>query len=181
MPDRKLIDYLPHFMREYGEIKTVTETEQVEVDRLWVAIENAFLDQYIPDATENGVGRWESMLGVSPKDTDTLDVRKFRILTKLNQELPYTTRKLEQALTNLCGVGGYSLNVNFNDFYVEVHLALENEGSYVEVENLLAKMIPANMLTYVKIMFNKHGVLTQFTHTQLAEFTHNQLRREVFE
>ena len=178
--DRRLIDYLPSFMQEYRELAVVMETEQSEIDRLWTMAENALADQFILDATETGVRRWESMLGVSPKDTDTLDERKFRILTLLNQELPYTLRKLEQALINLCGEGEFSIDLKPAEYHVEVRLALSNENNYLEVVNLLKKMIPANMTQWVQIMYNNNAVLMQFTHAQLSAYTHKQLRSEVF-
>ena len=178
--DRKLIDYLPLFMQDYREMAVIMETEQTEIDHLWVEAENALADQFILEATENGVKRWESMLGISPKDTDSLDERKFRILTKLNQELPYTLRKLEQALTNLCGVNGYSVEVQAAEYHIEVKLAVSNANNYSEVENVLNKMIPANMTQYVQIMYNSNNVLAQFTHEQLSAYTHEQLRNEVF-
>jgi hypothetical protein len=168
-------------MQEYLEMRKVMETEQVEIDRLWMEVENALADQFVMGATENGVIRWESLLGVSPKDTDTLDERKFRILAMLNRELPYTLRKLEQALTNLCGAGNYSIEVHAAEYHIEVKLALTNQNNYHEVEKLLMKMVPANMTQYVQIMFNAHNVLMQFTHAQLTAYTHEQLRSEVFD
>ena len=179
--ERKLINYLPLFMQGYFEMQKIMETEQVEIDRLWLEAENALADQFILEATENGVKRWESMLEISPKDTDTLDERKFRILTKLNQELPYTLRKLEQALTNLCGVDGYSVEVNAAEYHILVKLALSNEKNYSEVVSILKKMIPANMTQLVQIKYNSHNVLTQFTHAQMTAYTHEELRKEVFE
>ena len=179
--DRKLIDYLPHFMQTYREMVTITDTEQVEIDRLWMDVENAFADQFIQEATENGVKRWESMLLISPKNTDTLDERKFHILTKLNQELPYTMRKLEQVLTTRCGAGNYSVEISPEEYHIEVKLALTNKNNYQDVEKLLKKMIPANMTTHVQIMYNTNRVLKQFTHAQLSAYTHDQLRKEVFE
>jgi len=179
--DRKLMNYLPLFMQEYFEMQKIMETEQVEIDRLWLEAENALADQFILEATESSVKRWESMLGVSPKDTDSLDERKFRILTKLNQELPYTLRKLIQVLTNLCGVDGYSVELNAAEYHIEVKLAVSNASNYSEVENILNKMIPANMTQYIRIMYNANTVLSQFTHEQLSAYTHEQLRSEVFD
>ena len=179
--DRKLINYLPLFMQEYFEMQKIMETEQVEIDRLWLEAENALADQFIMEATENGVKRWESMLGISPKDTDTLDERKFRILTKRNQELPYTLRKLEQALTNLCGADGYSIEVNATEYHIQVKLALTNVNNYSEVEKVLNKMIPANLTQFIQVMYNSNVILMNFTHAQLSAFTHDQLRKEVFE
>jgi hypothetical protein len=168
-------------MQEYLEIQKIMNAEQAEIDLLWTATENALSDQFILEATENGVSRWESMLHISPKGTDTLDERKFRILTQLNQELPYTLRKLERMLENLCGVDGYSIMVNSAEYQVEVKLALSNEGNYEEVKNVLKKMIPANMVQVITILYNPHNLFTQFTHEQLSTYTHNQLRKEVFE
>lgn len=178
--DRKLVDYLPHFMQVYKEMKSIMDAEQVEIDRLWLEAENSLSDQFILEATENGVKRWEVMIGISPKDTDTLDERKFRILTKLNQELPYTLRKLEQVLTNLCGNNMFSIKVNAEEFHIEIKLGVANKNNYQEVSDVLKKMIPANMTQTVKIMYNSQTVLTKFTHAQLAAYTHEQLRSEVF-
>lgn len=178
--DRKLINYLPYFMQVYREMAVIMETEQVEVDRLWTNVENILSDQFILEATENGVKRWESMLGVSPKDTDTLDERKFRILTKLNQELPYTLRKLEQALNNLCGNGMFSVEVSAEEYHVEIKLGLVNKNNYQEVVDVLKKMIPANMTQWVQIMYNNHNLLARFTHAEMTAYTHEQLRNEVF-
>lgn len=179
--NRKLIDYLPPYMQEYLEMQKIMEAQQSKVDLLWVAAENALADQFILDATAYGVTRWESMLNISPKDTDTLDERKFRILTRLNQELPYTLRKLERTLTSLCGADGYSIWLIPNEYYIEVRLALENENKYLEVEKVMRKMIPANMTQYVQIMYNTHRMLSVFTHEYLSAYTHDQLRKEEFE
>ena len=135
--NRKLIDYLPAYMREYEEIATLTDAEQPEVDKLWTATENALADQFIVDATEYGISRWETILKVLPKATDTLDERKFRIITLLNQQLPYTVRSMEQMLIQLCGADGYSVELNANDYHLKVKIALGNHSNYGEVEKML--------------------------------------------
>ena len=153
--DRKLIHYLPPFVQEYVEIQEIMKTEQHETDLLWIATEGVFADQFIQDATINGVSRWESMLGISPKGTDTLDERKFRVLSKLNQELPYTLRKLEQVLTTLCGPDGYSIELNAAEYNIEVKLGIANHNNYGEVERILKAMIPANLTQVIILLFNR--------------------------
>ena len=115
------------------------------------------------------------------RGTDTLDVRKFRILTRLNQELPYTVQKLKQVLSNICGNDMFSIEVNAAEYYVNIKLGVENDSNYQEVVNVLTKMLPANMIQYVTVMYNNNSVLSPFTHTQLVAYTHDQLRKEVFE
>ena len=176
--DRKLIQYLPSFMQEHKEMQEIMKAEQPEIDLLWIAAEGVFADQFILDATTNGVSRWESMIGISPKGTDTLEERKFRILSELNQELPYTFRKLEQVLTTLCGPDGYLVRLFAAEYRVSVRVALNNSSNYSEVKNIVNKMIPANMMCNVELMYTTHDELKVFTHGEMTAYTHEQLRNE---
>lgn len=177
--DRFLIDYLPHYMQEYLEIKSIMHTEQPEIDALWSATEQAFADQFILDATEYGVMRWERMLRISPKATDTLDERKFRILTRLNQELPYTLTRLKEFLTVLCGADGFVIDLQANKYHIEIKLAVGNHNNYGEVQKMLKTMVPANMTQYVSVMYNQHRVIGRLRHMDLAPHTHEFIRKEV--
>ena len=177
--DRKLINYLPPFIQEFREIASMMETEQFEIDHLNSETQNALADQFILELTEKGIKRWESMLGISPKDTDTLNERRFRILAKRNQNTPYTLRKLERVLTNLCGVDGYFIEVTPSNYHIVVKLAVGNHNNYSEVEDILNKMIPANMTKHIELLYNSYDRLSQLTHAQLSVFTHDQVRNEV--
>ena len=176
--DRKLIDYLPTFIQGYAEIGAIMDTEQVGVEKTWVNAENVMNDQFVFEATENGIKRWESILGIIPKATYTLDERRFNIIARLNEQLPYTMESLHIALRLLCGEGGYALNIDTDSYTLTVKLALENENNVESVIALLYKMIPANMERYVGV-FNTHLILNAFTHEQLSAYTHKQVREEV--
>ena len=178
MNDRFLIDYLPPYMQEYLEIKAILQAEQPEINALWSAVENALADQYILDATEYGVMRWESMLDILPKATDTLDERKFRILTRLNQELPYTLVRLREVLTTLCG-DGFVIDLQANHYHITIKLGVGNHNNYGEVQKLLEQMIPANMTQYISLLYNTHQMVGLCRHMELAEYTHKEVRSEV--
>lgn len=177
--ERLLIDYLPPFVQEYHEIKQITDSEQPEIDGLWVSCRNALDDVFVSYATENGVKRWEKIVGITPKNTDTLDERKFRILTKMNQELPYTITKLKESLTVLCGEDGFEIDLQPSNYHIRVKLALNNKNNYQDVVDLLTKIIPANLTQEVKIMYNGYGTLENLTHDELSSYNHEQLRNEV--
>jgi len=177
--DRNIIDYLPQILKEVRELKAIVEAEQPEVISLWTALENALNDQFINDATENGVIRWENILNVVPKGTDTLDVRKFRILARFNEKLPYTYRTLEQQLITLCGEDGYSLSLSNLTYTLTVRVELAAKGKFDEVGNLLNRTVPANIIIYLSLLYNQHSLLAGFTHAQLSAYTHDQLRNEV--
>lgn len=179
MNDRFLIDYLPPYMQEYLEIKAIMAAEQSEVEDLWSAVERILGDQYILDASEYGVMRWEGMLNISPKATETLDERKFRILTRLNQELPYTLAKMKEMLTVLCGADGFSIDLQPNQYHINVKLAIGNHNNYGEVQKILDKMIPANMTQYITLMYNQQETIKLFRHIDLAAYTHERIKSEV--
>lgn len=179
--DRNLIDYLPPVLKKVREFKLIFQSEQPEIADLWGSINNALNDQFVIDATEYGVGRWEKLLGIVPKGTESLDARKFRILTRLNERLPYTMRTLQLLLEALCGKDGYSIEL-YNDVYtIEVKINLIAKSKFDDVDALLQRVIPANMIINLRLMYNQHLTLKQFTHGYLQSYTHNQLRSEVLE
>lgn len=88
--DRKLINYLPYVVRDYAEFQGIAGAEQPEFENAWAAVDDLLNNQFITTAGNLGLSRWEKILGITPKGTDTLDDRRFRVLTRLNEELPYT-------------------------------------------------------------------------------------------
>ena len=112
-------------------------------------------------------------------DTDTLDERRFRVLAKINAQLPFSIRRLRQQLSTLCGEDGYKLEVNGGVYTLTVKVALTAKRNQQAVEELLADIVPANMVCTTSLLYNQHADLTRFTHAQLALLTHFEIREEV--
>ena len=101
-----VLSYLPSVLREVYEMQAVAQGENAALDGLWQGEEDLMNDQFIDSATENGVSRWESMLKIAPKATDTLTERKLNILVKLSGQHGYTLKVLEQHCSG--GLSGLS-------------------------------------------------------------------------
>ena len=177
--DRKLIDYLPQILREVREFGSIVQVEQPEVVSLWTELDNVLDDQFINDATENGVKRWENILGIYPKATESLDTRKFRVLTRLNEQLPYTYKGLQQQLISLCGDNGYTIELKKDDYTLIIKIKLYAKNKYDEIKSMLARIVPANIVVDLSILYNSHKELSTLTHSQLSTYTHEQLREVV--
>lgn len=177
--DRTLISYLPPFMREYSQLQAVFAAEQAEVEALWNACETALNDQFVGDATANGVGRWEKILKITAKPSDSLADRKFRILVKLNEQLPYTFTTLKKSLTDICGRDGYTMALDAAGYSLTVKVNLANKNNFEDVSELLGKVVPANIILRLELLYNQHSELGKFTHARLHGRTHYQLRNEV--
>lgn len=176
--DRELIKYLPLFVQEYKEIQAIMGAEQTEIARLWDDLEQLLNDQFINTAGESAISRWEKALGITPKDTETLEERRFRIVVYLNEQLPYTFRTINEQLTSILGENGYRFVVYNDEYRVSVKLALTNETNIDTVSSYLRRVIPANMLIVVSL-YNKHYNLADYTHGALSAYTHAELQTEV--
>jgi hypothetical protein len=176
--ERDLIQYLPSVLKEIKDFKVLAEAENTEIESLWEDLKNILDDQFINEATKNGVERWESILRIKSLDTDTLDDRKFRILTRLNEQLPYTYKGLENQLILLCGEKEYSFNIDYANYIVVVKVALTAKKQFYEVNNLLNRTIPCNMIINLSLLYNTWD-MAKLTWNQAHKLTWQQLREEV--
>lgn len=179
MGERILMQYLPPYMQGYKELIQIMKGEQVEVDALWKALRDGMKEQFISDATEYGISRWERIMKITPKATDTLDERRFRILVRMNESLPYTYTSLSQRLSDLCGSDGYVVALNASAYTLNVKINLINKSNFVDVQELLDRIVPANLVVSLEIIYNQHFTVAAFTHAFLAGHTHEQIRNEV--
>jgi hypothetical protein len=90
--DRLLIQYLPDVLKDVREYQALMFSEQPEFSALYTQISGLLNNQFVETSDEYGVKRWEKMLKIVPKSTCTLDERKFNILSKFSERLPYTYR-----------------------------------------------------------------------------------------
>lgn len=176
--ERRLIDYLPPFVQRFKEMAAIMDTEQPEFELAWQNAENTLADQFVDTATINGIKRWEKIYDIIPKANDTLEERRFVILSKMNERPPYTLAALDNVLTALCGDDGYSLYMNYEKYELMVKLALDNEKNLETVVDLLNRILPANIVRNVSV-YNTYAVLENYTHEELSRFTHDELRKDV--
>lgn len=180
--DRALMDYLPGIMQDYEEMQQIMQVEQPGIEALWEACDSLMNEAYVQTETGLGAKRWESILDISPKDTDTLEVRNFRIQGRLVEDLPYTYRMFERQLIALCKEKGYSLFMTEqNGLTLKIRVALSAKELKDEVVKLAERIVPCNIILDVELMYNTHAMLKGYTHAGLSDTTHAQLREKVFQ
>ena len=176
---KKLQDYLPPILLKTYEFPLLCDTEQPEIDRLHDAADAVLDAQFLSTAGEYAIQRYEKIFGVVPQDTDTLDERRFKVLTRINTQLPFSVRRLRQQLSTLCGEDGYRMEIDGGRYTLTVKVALTAKRNQQAVEELLADIVPANMVCTTSLLYNQDADLTRFTHAQLALLTHFEIREEV--
>ena len=179
MAEFNTIHWLPKHLARMREWQEICKAYDYLLNQAWQALDDLHANMSIGDLTEAGCEMWESLLGIIPNKTDTLEERRYRIQTWWTQELPYTLPKLNEMLEALCGAGNYDIVMDNRHYRITIKLGLSNQENYSDVESLLERVLPANLIRTILIMFNTHDTLAAFTHTHLATMTHEQLRTEV--
>ena len=149
-----LLSYLPDFMQEYREIRNIMTSEEPELKLLWELLRKVFNNQFIQYCDEDGISKFEEMLGLHRYENDTLEIRIFRVLTYWNDQIPYTWRVLVNRMDQLCGAGNYELRPNFNVYELGITTKFDDAKKYDELNNMLKTILPANL------GFNSINILT---------------------
>lgn len=175
--ERQLIHYLPYVIRDYFEFQGIMCGEQSEFERAWGSADDLLNNQFILTAGNMGISRWEKILGITPKGTDALEDRRFRILTRINEKCPFTILQLKEILQTLCGADNYS--IESSGYILTIRIGLTSKNNFNDVETLLQKIAPANIVIDLSLAYNQHQLLKNLTHAQLAAMSHSEIRNEL--
>ncbi len=141
--------YFPLLMSEVREFKHISYGENPEFNALWYVLKDVFSDQFVMESTENGVKRWENILKIEPKDTDTLMSRKKEIISRLSETLPYTWRMLIRFINALIGEGNYKIELIPSKYFINMTIELTGENLNYRllssVRKMFKRVLPANI------------------------------------
>ncbi len=174
-----LTDYQPDILKNVTEMRAIMNAETPLIQAVWDACESCMNDQFISEATENGIARREKMLDITPYATDTLADRRFRLLSRYNENTPYTKKSLVNMLETLCGKDGYQLTILTSEFTVRVRVALTVRKQSDSVRELLERILPYNMIFSVELLYNIWQQFKSYTWAETEKFTWTELKEEV--
>ena len=176
---RKLIDYLPSVMQELEEFKQIMAAEQKQIDELWDFIYTILNEAFLDTAESIGLKRWETILNITPLDTDSAEIRRMRIHGRLLEDAPYTWNGFKQMLGGLCGEDGYTLKFKSKEYTLIIKVALKSKKLKDEVAKMAERVVPANLILDIDLLYNTYELLKQITWEQAATKTYQDLRDEV--
>lgn len=174
-----MIEYLPPFVAQFGEISEALKAENPEFNEVNVRIGEILNNEFIETADGFGIARFEKMLGITPYASDTLDDRRFRVFSKFNETTPYTLRSLDNMLKNICGENGYILELIADEYTVKVQIALKVKKQVEIVGEMLARLLPCNMLYSVELLFNTWRLVKNYAWGELNAHSWRNVKEEV--
>ena len=134
------------------EFRQIAVAENPEFNKLSECIYKCLKDSFIHDATEYGVGRWESMLNIVSTPNESLEERKIRILTYLNIRLPYTWRVLKQMISSFVTENNFTMNYINDISKLIIRVRVDSEGAFNTIATLLENVVPQNIVVDLDYM-----------------------------
>ncbi len=149
-----LISYLPKFMQDIEEIKNIMFASQPEVDNIDKNTNEILKDFFVIGSSKEATIHYEKMLDITPKLSESLEKRQYDILSIYNQTLPFTLESLIQKLDAICGKDGYKAYMIYEDFVLNIKLALNKKELFTTVDNLLERIVPVNLIINLNLDYN---------------------------
>lgn len=101
---KSIIEHYPPVLQKIKEIQQIAKAEDLEFKKLGLSAAKVLQNMFLSTATEEGVARFESMLGITAEAGQSLEKRKERI--------HYMTNRRKMSLSELENMlAGYSKSV----------------------------------------------------------------------
>ena len=173
------IEYFPDFWQDILEIKTLDKVIKGQLDKLLYSIKETVDNKFPATAGEDGISRWEKILGLSNPLNSSLKSRREAVRAKLMAKPPINLRKLQSVIEEYMGV---EVTISISNYVVTVGYRGETlVNDLTPLYATIYEMIPANLIVNIIRLYNTHSELAPNTHIDLQKYTHDQLRTsEVF-
>lgn len=139
-----LIKYMPPFLKEVREFKEIFGAEDIQIEKLNNQINSMLREVIVKTAEDYGLRRYEKIYGIT-RPAETLEARRMAILLKMNNRVAYTYKWLIQTLNEAIGTENYKITTDFNNYKMNIEIALNYTEAAELLKNDLVKQMPANI------------------------------------
>ena len=165
-----LIDYLPNFMKDVEEMAIIMNASEPEIENINDNIDGILADLFVIGCSQEATKRYERIVQIIPKLTDSLEKRQYDILAIYNQTLPFTLESLQEKLNAICDKDGYTIEMIYEKFILNVQLILSKKHLELTVRNLLEWIVPVNLIINLTIDYNKWKDLKKYRWKDLKKY-----------
>lgn len=137
-----LLKYLPPYLQEYVEIYHTMTAENPEFQFVADNCKRILNNTFIMYCNEDGIQRFENLLGIVASEIDTLEFRQSRVMVKWNDCIPYTMKALLNKLVAM--QGNDDIQIILNGYFITIITHMDNRQSE-SLWELFNTMIPCNM------------------------------------
>lgn len=145
-----ILQYLPEYLQEIREYKEICSTEDIELEQLENKIEEVIKEVNVQTASDYGLSRYEKIFNIVNTTTD-IDERRFKVRSKLINQLPFNMKWLNNKLKNLVGEDNYKIVLDAEKYTITVQIS----HIFPDIANVLindfSKQFPANLVIIINL------------------------------
>lgn len=146
----KLNQYMPLFLQDIREFKAIFNSEDKELEYLNNLVATMLIEVIVNTAESYGLTRYEKIYGITDIAT-TVDERRFNILTKMNNKVPFTYNWLRNKLKTLVGEGNYEIIEDFKHYKIQIDIIALFDDIAIILNKDLRQQLPANLQIIVNL------------------------------
>lgn len=139
------LNYLPEFLREIKDFQGLGDGFDPETGNLREWSGQSAGECCAESAGEDGISRFERMLGIQNTGGLSLEQRRAQVLGRLRNLPPFSMGWLLEKLRADCGDGNFYASEDTEHFRLQVGVAQKEAGSIQSLYDSLRQTIPANM------------------------------------
>ncbi len=174
----QLYDYLPFFVYNTKEFKELFKILQPKIDSLFIETDKILTDMFVLGCSEYATKRYEKIVGIMPKLTDSLEKRQLDILAIYNEVPPFTYERLYEMLESLLGKDGFKMSLDIPNYYLKIVLKRDKLQFIKQVNDMLERIVPVNIILDYSIDWNTWSDLKPFTWGTLLSATWKEVRED---
>lgn len=149
-----LLRYITPVSKQNKDIRAVLASETVEMQALWAALCEVFDNQFFRYMGDYGLSKWEAVFDILPRSSESIEMRRARILTLLKGRRPYTLKKFQEILDSVYGRGTITLELKPNEY--ELWLNFDSQYTYKRSDapyllDTVETIVPKNLIVIHKI------------------------------
>ncbi|MBQ2937642.1 MAG: DUF2313 domain-containing protein [Clostridia bacterium] len=172
----KLKEYMPPFLTQVREFNEIFEAEDVELDALKKEIDSILKEVVVRTAESYGLKKYEKIYGIN-NVAETIEARRMTILLKMNNRTAYTYKWLINTLNEAIGEENYKITTDFNNYKMNIEIAL----NYTEAAEILRKDLVKQMPANIELDYRLNSVINHFTAAVVSQQTYMYLKTETME
>ena len=142
----KVERYYPDVVAPAKELKQLAAAENPEFQILWDQAWEWMKNTFVYDFSENGLQRWEKMLGITPELGESFEDRRTDVLLRLNNSVIYTERSLKKIYDSVYGINSVIPDVRYKDYILALNLYGDAVWQPVKIKTYTRAIIPANLI-----------------------------------
>ena len=144
MPADLMLLLPPYFQAVY-EYQVLMDVERAELETAKRSLEQIKKNLYVQTCDDSTLREYEQLLGIVRERGAAMEYRRRMILSRMNQQLPYSLPKLKEILDAALGRQWYELEIRYGIYELELDVIDQSYQVLKNIQAMVEEIIPAHL------------------------------------